>query len=319
MRPEDRWTDPDWLSRAHAWIDDRLAELGRSRTGEVEQPHVRSWGTVLRVPTARGPVWFKAPGRALRHEGAVHAVVSSRRPDRVPPLLAHDPQEGWMLSADAGRRLREVLAEERDLGRWHDVLTGCAQVQLACEPDVAALLAAGAPHRPLAALPEELRGLLARTGLGSAVDTTVPEPVGLVAEQVARLATYGMRESVQHDDLHDAQVFVPEPIAGQGAPHLILDWGDAVVTHPFTTLAVTLIGVVAFGLDDVTGSVDVAPFRDSYLGPYADAYGTSVADLREAADLGARLGWASRAVHVHDDDAPAKTEQRLRMWATGRP
>ena len=32
--------------------------------------------------------------------------------------------------------------------------------------------------------------------------------------------------------------------------HLVMDWGDACVSHPFFTLSVTLEGVLAWGLDD---------------------------------------------------------------------
>ncbi len=311
----ERWTDPAWLAGALAWTDDRLAEVGRPRTGGVEQPHVRPWGTVLRVPTADGPVWFKAPADDLRHEAGVHAVVAARRPDRVPPLLAADPTTGWMLADDAGRRLREVVADERSLERWHDVLGGYADVQLACEPDVAALLAAGAPHRPLETLAGDYATLVA--GLAERVDDLDPRyaaAVATVGELADRLASYGIAETVQHDDLHDAQVFV-HPDGRQ----LVLDWGDAVVSHPFLTLAVTLLGVIAWGVDDRTGSEDTAPYRDSYLTPYAAAYGRSVAELAEAADLATRLGWASRAVdgHVAGDDASTVT--RLRMFVDGRP
>ncbi|MDO9454747.1 phosphotransferase, partial [Nocardioides sp.] len=283
MDAEERWTDPVWLAGAHAWIDARLADLGRPRTGEIEQPHVRTWGTVMRVPTADGTVWFKAPEDALRHEAAVHAVVAARRPDRVPPLLAVDASQGWMLSADAGRRLREVVEEERSLARWHDVLGACAEIQLACEPDVPALLAAGVPHRPLATLAADYAAFVARVE----VEPRFRDAAGTVAEMATRLASYGITETVQHDDLHDGQVFVP-PARSSAAPHLILDWGDACVTHPFFTLSVTLLGVVSFGVDDVTGSEDTAPFRDSYLAPYAAAQGATVADLREPADLAAR-------------------------------
>ena len=66
-------------------------------------------------------------------------------------------------------------------------------------------------------------------------------------------------ETIQHDDLHDGQVFV------QDGRYLLLDWGDACVSHPFFTLAVTLDGVIAWGVDDVEHSEDTEPYRDAYL------------------------------------------------------
>lgn len=299
------WTDPAFLADAVDWVDARLADLGRPRSGEVEQPHVRSWATVLRVPTAEGPVWFKANTRALRHEVLVVDRVSARVPSRVPALLGRDLDRGWLLMADAGDRLREVVEAERSLARWHDVLEGYAGVQLASRPDVPALLAAGIPYHPLATLADRFEALVTRIDVDPAL-----VDVDRVRAMAAELASYGIDETVQHDDLHDAQVFL-----GEGGPHQILDWGDACVSHPFLTLAVTLLGVIAWGVDDEEESEPTAPYRDSYLAPFAAAYDTSVAELAPAADLAARLGWALRAVNGHVEGDDASTAARLRMLA----
>jgi hypothetical protein len=85
------------------------------------------------------------------------------------------------------------------------------------------------------------------------------------------LAGYGLPETIQHDDFHDGQVFVRD------GRYLLLDWGDACVSHPFFTLSVTLEGILGWGLDDIQGSVDVRPFRDAYLEPFTP--------LAEGADL----------------------------------
>ena len=84
-----------------------------------------------------------------------------------------------------------------------------------------------------------------------------------VEEMCDELAGYGLPETIQHDDFHDGQVFVRD------GRYLLLDWGDACVSHPFFTLSVTLEGQLAWGLDDVHGSVDVRPFRDAYLRAFA--------------------------------------------------
>ncbi len=311
------WTDPAWLATAHGWIDEQVTDLGLRRTDAVEQPHVRPWGTVLRVPTDGGTLWFKATEPALRHEAAVHSIVAARSPERVPPLLAADLDRGWLLAADAGRRLREVVEEERSLARWHDALDGYARVQLASRADVPALLATGMPHLRLADLAAGYADLVGRLG-DDVVEPRLRDAADRVGPMADRLASYGIEETVQHDDLHDGQVFVT-PDDAPGGRHRVLDWGDACVSHPFLTLAVTLLGVIAWGVDDVAGSEDVAPYRDTYLAPFAEACGTSVAVLADAADLGARLGWACRAVHGHVDDDPASTVTRLRMFVDGRP
>src|SRR6478752_6692244 len=247
------WTEPAWLESAHAWIASQLEQLGVAATGAVEQPHVRPWATALQVPTTAGNVWFKAAIPVLAHEAAVVDVLSRRRPDLVPVLLAADFDRGWMLMADGGTRLRELIEEERDLGRWLDVLPRYAELQIDLGVDADRLVAVGCPDRRLAALPEQYERLLER--MTDEIKGTAP----LVREWCAQLASLGIPETIQHDDLHDGQVFVRD------GRYLFFDWGDACVSHPFFSMSVTLEGGLAWGLEDVAGSEDIRPYRDAYL------------------------------------------------------
>jgi hypothetical protein len=300
-----QWTDPDWLAEAGAWIDRRLAEAGRRRTGEPDQGHVRPWSTVLSVPTDGGTAWFKANVTELRHEALTTQLLSLRVPERVPPLIAADPERGWMLMEDGGRRLREVIAEDRDLSRWDDVLDGAADIARAMEPDVDELVAAGVPDLRLSVLPDRYAALVAEVGVERRFRDAVPR----VREMAEELASYGVTETLQHDDLHDGQVFVRDD------RQLILDWGDAVVSHPFFTLSVTLEGVVAWGLDDVESSVDLEPLVERYL----RRYDADRPELRDAVPLALRLGWVCRAVNGTTVEDPRSTQTRLRMFLDGRP
>ena len=302
----ERWQDPEWLGGAHAWIEGQLAGLGLRRSGEIEQPHVYEWSTVLRVPTDDGTVWFKANHEPLRHEAGVVAILAERRPDAVPALLAADPDSGWMLMADAGEWLRTLVPREQSLERWLDVLELYAGVQLDLADDVDRMLALGVPDLRLATLPEKYDRLMDEID----AEPRFRQASGRVRELADELAAYGLPELLQHDDLHDGQVFVRE------GRHLLMDWGDACISHPFFTLSVTLEGVIAWGLDDEENSEDVAPYRDAYLKPFSERY---AGDLVAAATTAIRLGWAARAVngHIPGDDNPTLT--RLRMFVDGRP
>jgi hypothetical protein len=303
---EQKWREPGFVEAATAWVDARLADLGRLRTGEPEQPHVTDWSTVLRVPTDAGDVWFKANDHTMLHEGAVMDLVASRSDGRVPAPLARDDELGWMLMADAGRRLRDAIPEERSLARWYDVLEAYARIQLACEDDVDTLLALGLPDCRLHTLPAAYAELVA--GLPDA-DPRLPGR-DAIEDLCDRLAAFGIRETVQHDDLHDGQVFL-----GAGVQQ-VLDWGDACVSHPFFTLAVTLEGVISWGVDDEEDSEDLEPHLAAYLGPYRERYD---GDLREAARLAMRLGWVCRAVNGALPQDAERTRVRLKMFLDGKP
>ena len=269
------WTDPRWLARAHAWIGTHVEP-----TGPIEQPHIRPWATVLRVPTATGDVWFKASIPALAFEAGVVGVLARERPDAVPELLAADTERGWMLMGDGGERLRGVIERERDLGRWLDVLPAYARLQIDLAPHADELVERGTPDRRLALLPAQ-----------TAAIPELAEHAATIEELCARLAASGIPETIQHDDLHDAQVFL------RGGRPLFFDWGDACVTHPFLSMSVTLEGVIEWGLDDVEGSEELAPYRAAYLEPF-ERYAPR-RELEDALDAALRLGWISRALTIH--------------------
>ncbi len=327
-RPTD-WTEPRFLADAHAWIRARLADLDVRLTGPVGQTHDRPWSTVLRVPTDRGPIFFKASASATRHEAAIVAFLAQRWPEVVPAPLAVDLEQGWMLMADAGIRLRELVEAERDVSRWLDVLPLYAGLQADLAGAAADFLALGAPDLRLAVLPARYEALLdeleALDRLEAAdgddrpsVPTARPSgemrrlrhAVPRVAAMCTELAGYRIAETIQHDDLNDGAVY------SRDGRYLILDWGDACVSHPFFSMSVTLEGVIGWGVDDVQGSVDVTPFRDAYLAPFAgDRTGD---ELRAACALALRLGWVCRAVNGHVPGRDAiPTWTRLRMFLDG--
>jgi hypothetical protein len=307
------WTDPLWLAGAQEWIHAEAARLDLGAVGAIDQHHVRPWSTVMRVPTESGDVYFKANTAALRHEAAAITVIAARRPDCVPPLLAVDLERGWMLMADAGDRLREVVERERDLSCWLDILPLYAGLQIDLADHADELVAVGVPDLRLSTLPSSFQTMLDElAGLPADDLRRLEESVSRVEQMCDELAGYGLPETIQHDDFHDGQVFVRD------GRYLLLDWGDACVSHPFFTLSVTLEGTLAWGLDDIQDSVDVRPFRDAYLESFA-LLGKG-ADLDAACATALRLGWVCRAVNCHlSGSETAQTHERLRMFLDGRP
>jgi hypothetical protein len=64
-------------------------------------------------------------------------------------------------------------------------------------------------------------------------------------ERLAADMADGPLATVQHDDVHETNVLRGAGLVGQ--PHLVgqlylIDWGDAVVSHPFCSMRVTLTG-----------------------------------------------------------------------------
>jgi Phosphotransferase enzyme family len=316
------WTDSAWLREAQDWIDGQLERIGVAPAGAVEQSHIEPWSTAIRVPVDGGDLWFKANMPALTSEAAVIEILGRRRPGSVPDLRAIDHERGWMLMADAGTPLRDVVASARDLRGWLNALPQYAQLQLDAVDQVGELLTVGVPDRRLDTLPAEYERLLGVTrNMTGEERTRLDRLRPRVREMCEELAAFGISETIQHNDLHDGQVFI------RGDDYRFLDWAEACISHPFFTMAVTLEGVIAWGVDDIRGSADVGPFRDAYLEPFT-THGTS-SQLRSALATALRLGWICRALEVQrwvtalDPEDRAKhldgVALRLRMFLSGLP
>ncbi len=124
--------------------------------------------------------------------------------------------------------------------------------------------------------------------------------------------------SLQHDDLHDANIFVPYDGVG---PYRVFDWGDASVAHPFATLLVTL-RVVADRLELADGAPELLRLRDAYLEPWTGEHDR--ATLVEAVPAGAadRPGRARpvlAAITARRHAVGARAPRRRRARLARRP
>ena len=180
--------------------------------------------------------------------------------------LAVDRDRRLMLLPDGGRTLRDAGGSAL-VEAWEAMLRSYARLQLSLVPHASEMLALGVPdHRP-DRLPDLARDLLddddalltgREGGLAPDVRDRVAADLGRYAEACGRLADDGVPSTLQHDDLHDANVFV------SGNRHRFFDWGDASVSHPFVSLLVTL-RVAARALDVENGHPVLLRLRDSYL------------------------------------------------------
>ncbi|RBY93397.1 aminoglycoside phosphotransferase family protein [Blastococcus sp. TF02-8] len=288
------WRDPRWRAGVLAWADDQLERLGLAPAGEPEQPHVQPWSTAFRLPLRDGgAVWLKSVGPGSAQEPALATALGGWAPDHVLVPLAAEPERRLLLLPDGGRTMREVGS--REPADWAAMLVEHARLQVAVAPHAADLMRLGVPdHRPerLPGLAEELltddelQKLGTPDGLSEEDRDRVRADLGAYAEACRGLADGGVPASVQHDDLHDANVFV------EGERHRFFDWGDASVGHPFLVLLVSL-RFAARVLELPGGDPVLFGLRDAYLDQWLD-FGTA-AELRELSDLALRVAPLQRA------------------------
>ncbi len=265
---------PGDIAEAHEWTREACISLGIAITAPIEQVHVRPWSTVFRVPTKNGAVYMKCCGPTQRHEPRLTALLHREFPGLVTEVLAVHPTQPWMLVAEGGKKLGEVFSDDELLRAWREILPRCAQLQRDITPRTNEILAFGTPDQRLDRLTADERRALASVH-------------SRLAEALRALAALGIDDTLQHDDLHQNNVLVRD------GRMMIFDWGDSCVSHPFGTLAVTL-RFAAQKTGRAQDADEILALRDAYLEPWSDR--GSPRELRDAAELGRRIGEVSRTL-----------------------
>lgn len=264
-------------------------------TAAIETTHVRPWATVMRVPVVGGVVWFKACAQVQAFEPRLTGELYARWPDRVTEVLAVDEARGWLLLGDAGIA---VMEQGNPPEAWLEALPSYAELQKGEITYALDHIVHGVPDLRIAALPAGYERLLANE-LPLARDDVrrLRDYAPRFTELCAALAELGIQESVQHDDLHMANLY-------SGAGKLrVVDWGDSSIAHPFFSLVVTF----RF-LDEVNHLAPDDPWfrrlRDAYLEPWGSG-------LEETFEIAIRVGWFAHAI--------ARTRQRDALPPEARP
>ena len=261
---------------ADAWIREHVQPVGA-----IALHHERPWANVYRVPVEGGVAWFKCCGPVQAFEPRLTAELFARWPDRIPEVLAHDELRRWLLLADAGKPVRDSGNPPEN---WLAALPLYAELQRSESAHAADHLAHGVPDLRLATLPGRYRSELLRRDLPISTDDMerLLSFAPRFTELCDALAGYELPDTVQHDDLHMANLFV------KGRRMRLLDWGDASISHPFASLVVTY----RF-LEEFNGLSPTDPWfmrlRDAYLEPWGHG-------LTDAFALAMRIGAFAHAV-----------------------
>lgn len=267
------------MNAAIDWVRGMLAQRGERLLGDAETIRSYPWSTVTRLATDRGDVYLKEVTPPFAVELSVLPVLSEWFPGKVPEFLAVDFVQRRLLMADAGVPLRRLLKERFETAPLAAALALMAGIQHGTAVRIETLLSLGLADWRLARLPALYRSLLEDVpGLATAEIDGLRALALRVEALCAHLAACGVPETIEHCDFHDNNVLVRD------GRMVIADWGDAVVSHPFLSLASCLDSAGwNHGLTDAASD----PLVHAYLSIWS-GFGTRER-LVEAAHLARRL------------------------------
>jgi hypothetical protein len=216
------WSSASWRAMATAWLDEQLSAAGIQRVGEIEQPHLRPWATVLRAATSAGVVWLKAAGPGTRFEVGLYELLERAAPDQVLEPMAIDLARGWLLLPDGGVPLGEQAGGSALIDAMTEVLPQYGELQRRVAPHVKGLLALGITDMRAHVMPQRFEEALDLVGarVRNHTERTSLQRVSRLratfASWCGRLAAVPGQGSLDHNDLHPWNVFVEE--ANRGGP-----------------------------------------------------------------------------------------------------
>jgi len=232
-------------------------------------------------------LWFKEnhPGQVA--EAAVIDELARIAPEHVVAPLAVERSRGWLLSPDHGKTLATLATiDERT---WCRVVAEFADLQRRVARHPHEMKTAGLTWLLPEAAADDLEVQIERMRrlppsdaayVGTDLAERVLNALPAVRRTARSLATAAPPlASLEHNDLHQNNVFIPRP---DESALRFFDFGDAMWAHPFTTLAVPVQGLCK-EWEATPDDPRIRRVVDSYLEVWSDL-GTG-AELREAARL----------------------------------
>ena len=260
----------------HDDVQSWLAAQDVEPSGPIATIHERSWSTVLRVPTADGDLYLKQEQPLQAYEVALTVALATRWPDRVPEVVVADTDRSWLLLRDGGTRVA-------DSGRFEvftQALARYGELQVGEAARVEELLGFGLRDLRLPVVVDLYEPFFERDhGLGHDEVARLLALAPRFRELCAELEELGLPASIQHDDLHEWNVFERD---GRVA---IYDWGDSSVGFPLWSW-----------LKPSWSLEEPEPARAAYVAAWASF--ASEARLRRALELAIPTGLFPYALQV---------------------
>ncbi|MGN8026741.1 phosphotransferase [Microbacterium sp. 22242] len=213
------WRTPEFLAELEEWVSRSVGEV-RS----LQRVKDRPWAAVWRVEAEAGTHFVKQNCPGQQQEARLVRLLARIDPERIVPPVAADPERDLLLTADQGPVLREHPRRSELQGA---LLREAMLLARATVPYVDALGLTVLDPAGIAGFAENARaGWRIPDGLRAQADRAVA-----AAERAGdEVAALGLPLALQHNDLHDANVFVSE------GRIRFFDFGDAVVSSPLAAL-----------------------------------------------------------------------------------
>ncbi len=219
------------------WAGNYLLDNGYVTKGVPEPIRAMPWSKVSCFSTSEGSVFLKQMAAPFALEPTLIKTLSEWDIDNVPKVIADNKALYCFLMKDAGQPLRNHQKDGLQLDLFCKALKIYAHIQIKAVKQVEALLLIGIPDWRVVKLPDLYQQLINQEDVLQTDGLTLPEIKVLkglqdkVSDLCELLSGYKIPETIDHVDFHDNNILIKDGYL------TIADWGDAVISHPFFSLA----------------------------------------------------------------------------------
>jgi hypothetical protein len=226
-----------WFRELTDWVTESIKPLGLQLNGTICQFTASPSFSLIRFETKGPAFWFKAVGDPNRHEFPVTLRLAGLFPECLPRIVAtHPAWNGWLTLEAGGTN----LADTKDVSMWNIAARNLARLQIGSIDSIGPLVQSGVQDARAATLARFITPFLDVIAELMEEQTKVPPPVlhrqelnllgSRIEDALALQSELGVPDALGHFDLNPGNMIV------SGDRCVFLDWAEAYIGHPFSSL-----------------------------------------------------------------------------------
>lgn len=220
------------------WGTDYLSSKGYLIQGSHTIVVATPWSNVIRFSTSKGYIYLKQTPPAISTEPKIIQVLADRFQANVPFVIAINNDLHCFLMKDAGQSLREYLKTDFQKNLLCQAIKQYASIQRSTENHFESFFPLGVPDWRLDKLPllyDQIINqvdLLQEDGLSDKELRILHDLSPKFSAQCELLSQYQIPETLAIYDINTNNVLIDPNTKKM----IVIDLGEAVITHPFFSL-----------------------------------------------------------------------------------
>ena len=208
-----------------------------------------SYSVVYKIETSQGIVYLKQVPHPLFLELHLLQLLHDSQCENIPEVLGDSSKLNCFLTTSCGEMsLRHLFHGKINFDILKQGISNYTNIQRQLENQIEQLITIGIPDWRLQKLPELYKKLihnerlLIEDGLTKKEIQQLHSLSNACVELAEKISQYNIPDTIDHRDFHENNMLLDEKT---GAINII-DWGEAVITHPFFSLNTCLWNLTYF-------------------------------------------------------------------------